>query len=955
MTFADLCSNKSYSSLVHQGSFGKPAREIWVAVWDYLEPFIKQALAGQSVYRENDALRYRKWGPGLPLEVYHTWRYVPIMAQDGSVLGLFNQSMETTEAVLAERRLASMRDVSETMLVNRTVNEYFSSIVEIFENAKKDAPFVLAYSVKQKEAAPLMMQVEISLESTVGVPENHPSAPKSLTLSLPTRGRAAFGPNADRMSSPTLSAISALSSGSGRVYQTAVDGFWPIQKALATRQSVIVDNCHELIQGYEVEEGDPLPVFAIVVPICSDASIDLPDAVLIIGLSPLRPFDHDYEQWVNVIRSQLNTGLVSVKSYEEDARRVEDLARMEKAKTAWFRGAAHDLRSPLTLVKGPLEDLLDTNLTPSQSNMAQTAKRNVDRLLRLINTLMDFSRLEAGRVQGRFVPTDLGAFVQDLAVVFRSAIERMKIRFHVEIQPTDKLVYVDPTLFETILSNLIGNALKYTESGSITVRLTYVDGYADIAVIDTGMGIPQDEIPNVAEWYHRATTAVHAGTQGSGLGLAIVRELLKLHGGELVVTSSTVAENPTGHGSIFTAKVPMAPKETLLEFDHAEAHELGNYGRGIANEAVRWVKDQDWEQSSDGNGGSTVGSGAGSKTSEPLLFGKTDVLLIVDDNVEMRDYIRKIFKSYCTVIEAGNGLEALDIIKKTPPDLILSDMMMPRMSGLELVTEVRRTEESKFIPMIMLSAMTSDDARVDALIAGAEDYLQKPFKPKELLARVHLHMQVGKKRRTLEQLFLEREAQVTLLSDYCPSGIMRANGGGHITYANAAWRQMAGVGPDVDPDTWPNFVDDKTREWLGKAWSEWVASGVKEATFRWRWLSGVTVSGLFIRLDKIDPKLTGLIGCLTDTSYEEERLVEAEKKRLEAEESKQQQELLIDLTSHEIRTPVSAILQCSSLVRENLMSLKEQLRFAAESKRGFLPTRALLEDIDEDLGALDSK
>ena len=137
--------------------------------------------------------------------------------------------------------------------------------------------------------------------------------------------------------------------------------------------------------------ADELAMFAIVVPICSDASIDLPDAVLIIGLSPYRPFDHDYEQWINVIRSQLNTGLVSVKTYEEEARRVEDLARMEKAKTAWFRGAAHDLRSPLTLVKGPIDDLLDSDLNPSQKNSAQMAKRNVDRLLRLINTLMDFT------------------------------------------------------------------------------------------------------------------------------------------------------------------------------------------------------------------------------------------------------------------------------------------------------------------------------------------------------------------------------------------------------------------------------------------------------------------------------------------------------------------------------------------------------------------------------------
>jgi signal transduction histidine kinase/DNA-binding NarL/FixJ family response regulator len=921
---------------------------VWTAIWEYIEPLIEQVWQGTPIYRDNDLLSFHRFGPdGNFLERYHTWRYIPIIGNEGKVLGIFNQSIETTKQVLAERRMATVRELSEHMLVARSTKEYYSSVGEVLSQNAYDAPFALCYSVQQRETENTQVTVDVKLETSVGVPDNHPSAPGGFTLSLPARNRSAFGPNADRMSSPTLSAISALSSGSGRIYHSAEGSSWPISKALASRQCVIVDDCRDLIKGFPLRQWDKLPSAAIVVPICSDSSIDTPEAVLVLGLNSRRPFDADYDNWVHVIRAHLASSLTSVKAYEVESKRLEDNARMEKAKAAWFRGAAHDLRSPLALISGPLDDALDTVLNSDQRNSLVTAKRNVDRLMRLVNALMDFSRLEAGRVEGRFVPIDLGSFVSELAAVFRPAVERMEIQYIVEVAPSDKLVFIDPTLFETVVSNLIGNALKYTESGSITVRLTYGD-FAEVAVIDTGVGIPKDELSSVSEWFHRATTAIHSGTQGTGLGLALAKELLHLHGGELLVSSQTAAESGGGHGSVFTARIPLTPKVITTAPDTSAS--FGAYGKVVANEAMRWVRDPDIDSMTDSTSDSHAGPA--SRLSEGLMFEKSDVIILADDNIDMRDYIKQIFSPYCKVIEAKNGEDALAIATENPPNLIISDLMMPKMNGIELLAAIRQDERTKIVPFVMISAVTGDDARVDALIMGAEDYLPKPFKPKELLARVHLHMQVGKKRAKLEKLYAEREVEIALLSDYCPSGIMRANAEGIITYVNKAWRTAANMTPHEEPNSWVEHVDEETLKRMLALWAEFVRGDQKELRLEWKWSSGRTMAGMFVRLDLISPGMTGILGCLNDITYEEEKIFEAERRRLEAEESRHQQELLIDLTSHEIRTPVSAILQCSSLVKENLVALTDHLKWAGAA--GFKPTKELLADLDEDIEALES-
>ena len=958
--FADH-SNKPYTQIVdHPHSFGQPGAEVWASIWEYIEPLTKSAMSGTPVYREDDLVIYKKYAGDHDLETYFNWSYVPISRIDGVIIGFYNQASDATDKCLAERRLGTIRAMSEQLPITRSTAEYYDSVADVFDQNPFDSPFVLCYSVaEQKNADSGVTTVTATLERTVGVPDGHASAIPHVHFDITKRARFGLsGHTVDRLSSPTLSAISTMSSGSGRHYVTAGGASWPIQKALTTRQCVIVEDCRDLIAGYSIRSWEELPFAAVVVPISGDGSSDMPESVLVMGLNSRRPLDADYDAWLQVIRSQLASSLVSVKAHEAEQRLHDDMMKMERAKSAWFQGAAHDLRSPLTLINGPVEDLLNTELKPAQRHSLHVAKRNIDRLLRLVNTLMDFSRLEAGRVVAKFVPIEFASWVADVAELFRAPAERMGITYKIETVQRDRSVFVDPALFENIVSNLIGNALKYTAEGEIAVKISFTD-CAEVSVHDTGVGIPENEIPHVTDWYNRASTAYTSGVAGTGLGLALVKELLRLHDGDLTITSKVATPDNPGHGSVFTARVPIVGREAVTD---ESTTKFGSYGRSLAKEALGWAKQRNpgTEASSEAGGseshvGSSSNAGSITKTIDTLLFEPDDVILLVDDNSDMREYIRNIFKRYCKVYEASDGEKALEMVDEFKPDLIISDVMMPKMNGLELLTELRNRPATKITPVVLLSAMQGVEARVDALMMGAEDYIEKPFKPRELLARVHLHLHVGKKRAKLEQEFAEREARIALLSDYCPSGIMGADENGIITYGNAAWKSMAGMSQEEDVRNWPQYVTPQTIREILDPWEKFVVGDERELRISWKWLSGIIVNAVFIRLDLVKDGMTGILGCIADVTHEVEKLRDAEERRREAEESKHQQELLIDLTSHEIRTPVSAILQCSSLVKENLIALKDQLRWSASAGHGFKASPELLDDLNEDVDALDSE
>jgi signal transduction histidine kinase len=633
-------------------------------VWESVSGLIDRCLnEGEACYRKDDLLLYRRGPRGHFVEKYHTWSFVPLFDNEtGKVLGMFNPTMETTEAVLAQRRQETLRDVAEQVQLARTTRQFFDGLAEMTARNPKDVPFLLCYSVVGEAGG-----AQLTLESSIGVPKDHPAAPATFDV---------LSSSIDPTSRPV--------SGGTRCVTSYDDAAWPFAQALGSRRSIVVDDCSKIIAGLPLRQWDHLPESAIVVPIWTDTSTGLPRAVLILGLNLLCPLDSAYEDWIHVLGAHLTSSLSSVRAYEAEQQRLLDKERMERAKTAWFQGAAHDIRTPLTLVAGPLEDTLATALTPKQRSSLVLAQRNVARIQRLITSLLDLSRIEAGKLSGRFVPTALGRFVEDLAALFRPAAERRQITFNVELDPSESSVYIDPLLLETVVTNLLSNALKYTEQGEITVRLAY-GSHADIDVIDTGCGIPAGELEAVTDRFHRATTALARGIEGTGIGLALAKEILGLHGGELFIYSQTVEETGGPHGSTFRARIPLVERSSDL--DGPEPASFGAYGKAVAADAMRWKQSDDWlgtpisETPSD--------SERHMVPADVLVFDATDTVLLVDDNRDMRAYIKRIFSPYCNVIEAADGEEALAIARANPPNVILSDMMMPKLDGHGLLVAIR--------------------------------------------------------------------------------------------------------------------------------------------------------------------------------------------------------------------------------------------------------------------------
>jgi signal transduction histidine kinase len=282
----------------------------------------------------------------------------------------------------------------------------------------------------------------------------------------------------------------------------------------------------------------------------SQAGQDRPAGFLVAGLNPFRPYDERYRGFVEVLANQIGSGLGNARAYEAERRRAEALAELDRAKTEFFTGISHEFRTPLTLLQGPIEQLRAHPAVLAAPDVAaelDVAHRNGLRLGRLVNTLLDFSRLQAGRMQARFAPTDLSALTAELAGMFRSAVERAGLAFTVRVE-LDEPVWVDRESWEKIVLNLLSNALKFTFNGGITVGLRRVDTTAVLEVTDTGIGIPAADLDLLFDRFHQVRGARGRSAEGSGIGLALARELAALHGGTIAAASrlGEAARSPSG-------------------------------------------------------------------------------------------------------------------------------------------------------------------------------------------------------------------------------------------------------------------------------------------------------------------------------------------------------------------------------------------------------------------------
>ncbi|WVR09484.1 hypothetical protein IAU60_006552 [Kwoniella sp. DSM 27419] len=943
--------NDAYARSIdkHPDTYGASGPVAYVEVWDALGPLAEKVLNGTPSWREDDfyLLRASKAKGSRLYECYHSWLWSPIFQEDGTVGGLWNTTTETTRRVILDRRLGTVRDLGENISVARNMIEFDSAIKSTFDVNHVDIPFFALYHVQSVTAlAPLdkerqslspddarpeseMSMVSLLCTTSSGIPNGHPSTPSTLSIRVRSNRRGSGnGPPgsespvsvASSLSAPSMSPLSLQDLESSVAAQC-----WPIQKTLETRRLVLVEDCRDLIQGFQIQAWDELPTSAIMVPVANDSDKGIPTAVLVMGLNVRRPFDEDHEAFV------MASGIASVRSTEAEMKRLEEIAALDRAKSVLFSNISHEFRTPLTLIGAPLEDVIGQIQDKKQKELLKLAQSNVRRLNRLVSTLLDVSRLEAGKLEASFQAVNLGENTRELAQMFVGVAEKANLSYTVECDTQARDTYVDPELWEKIVLNLISNAVKYTLHGSISVSLSYEDEAAVLQVSDTGVGIPTTDHAKIGERFHRVHT-VSRSHEGTGIGLALVKDLVKLHGGTLQMTSITKEESrEEKHGSTFRVAIPLGldhvPATSTQKIGEEHKSRRGGYGDDIIREARLWAANLEGSAASSDDATDTVAtsltsSDRGSRGFDPesLYFKPDDVILLVDDSYETRKYVRSIFSPYCKVAEARDGREALEICAAQAPDLIITDVMMPVMDGFELLTKLKASERLKDIPVIMCTARGGDEAKVEGLMAGVDDYLVKPFSARELIARAHIQLILGRERRDLKRAFDEQTAELRAITEFTPVALFRLDEEGKVTFMSPSWYEMSGLSHDQSVDLWATTIKDEYMPNLEKFFARILAPEGDQIEYLedFEFKTGVWASVTILRMNMVSPGLKGILGSVIDITERKQhedaqrlQMVEADERRKEAEEAKRQQELLIDITSHEIRNPISSSMQIS--------------------------------------------
>jgi signal transduction histidine kinase len=685
----------------HPWALGRPVTEVWSEIWKEIGPRIRRVLeTGEASWEETLPLILER--NGYPEETYHTFSYSPLAGPDGENAGMLCVVIEDTGRVLGERQLASLGTLAAALVDANTEEEVFRAI-DCGLSDQKDMPFALTYLFDEAGA-------RLKLVAHSGIEPGHPAACKHMTA----RSR---------------------------------DCPWPIDRILAANGAITVDNLAELFPDRPKGGWDTDPSNARLVPITRKGQ-DTPAGVFIAALNPYRQLDASYSGFLDLIAGQIAASITTAKAYEDERKRAQALTELDRAKTAFFSNVSHELRTPLTLILGPIEDAL-TSQTPPSGEALDMLHRNALRLLKLVNGLLDFVRIEAGRLRGSYEPTDLSLLTRQLASVFRSAMERGGLRLTVECPPLPEPVYVDRDMWEKVVLNLLSNALKSTFEGEIRVSISTDGEAAQLTVADTGTGISESELPHLFERFRRVEGARRRSHEGSGIGLALVKELVEMHGGSIAVKSQL------GAGTTFTVTLPFGQSHLAhgrVVTDAVSPVVLQGSAVAYVREALGWLPGRDRLKDE------ITRAADGDRAQDDITAEEQKpVILLVDDNADMREYLRGLLGGRFEVIPAENGKRALEEAEKQRPDLVLTDVMMPEMDGFALLAALRENPVTGVVPVIMLSARAGEEASIEGLEAGADDYLTKPFTARELVARVEAQLKMARLRKEAS----EQEAALT--------------------------------------------------------------------------------------------------------------------------------------------------------------------------------------------------
>jgi signal transduction histidine kinase len=700
----------------HPNALGQPTAEVWGEIWHILGPQSEMVLNGDgATWNEHLLLPMNR--KGFLEETYFTFSYSPVRDNDGEIGGVLVTCQETTAQVQFQRQLQMLRDLGTNAAMTSAEDACITSAA-ILEKYDIDIPFALLYLVEESGT-------KANLAATAGL-VNYEALGKIQCIDLQKKLET-----------------------------------WPLGKIKAAEGIYVLDNLDKIIGYMPRGQWEALPKTAVILPL-TGAGKPTPYGYLVAGVSPLRVLDDQYKEMYRLAADQIVIGIANACAYQEERKRAEALAEIDKAKTVFFSNVSHEFRTPLTLILGPLEDLLQEALPEHVTKQIDTIHRNAQRMLKLVNSLLDFSRIEAGRVEAVYSATDLAEYTSDLASTFRSAVEKAGIELVVECDQLPESIYVDCEMWEKVVLNLLSNAFKYTFEGKIILRLIWCVDCVKLVVEDTGIGISKNDQKRLFERFYRVQGARSRTHEGTGIGLALIKELVKMHCGSIEVQSEV------DHGSKFTVLIPTGsehlPKDRINGNRTLSSTSIGAIP--YVEESLRWLPDS-LAEINDFNP-----QQASKKIfTEPFSNSKArGRILIVDDNADMREYLYRLLRDKWNVEVRSNGLTALESVLLSPPDLILSDIMMPVMDGIELLHELRANPSTRLIPVILLSARAGEEARIEGLEKGADDYLIKPFSSRELVAKVSAQIEMASIRRQA----LQRENELLKETKKLDESIIKA-------------------------------------------------------------------------------------------------------------------------------------------------------------------------------------
>jgi signal transduction histidine kinase len=878
----------------HPAAMGGSTLDTFAEIWNIIGPMFEGVMTrAEAVGVYDFILPMDRFG--FIEECRFTFSYSPVRDESGGVGGVLVTVSETTARVLSERRMAILRDIAAETAEAATVAEACTTTIEAIASDPADLPFAQLYLLS---ADGRTAELAASTDSTGSAP-----APPGIDLDDPAAP-------------------------------------WPLRAVAVRGEPLVIDGLHDVMRPYTDIIGTAVLDRAMVLPIERPDDAQLA-GFLVAGVSPRLRLDAQYRDFIKLVAHQVGAAIENVRAMQEAKARADALAEIDRAKTIFFSNVSHEFRTPLTLMLAPLDDLLEEAKPGPFREQLEVVHRNALRLLKLVNSLLEFSRIEAGRVDAVYEATDLAASTADLASVFRSAVERAGVKLTVDCPPLDEAVWVDRDMWEKIVLNLVSNAVKFTFDGEIEVSMRRERGEAVLRVRDTGEGIPEREIPNLFTRFHMVRGTRSRTHEGSGIGLALVQELARLHGG------SASAESREGEGSTFTVRIPFGNAHLPQERIEAQRVRPPTSIRSDAfvQEATQWLP-RDAVQTTPAAG---------------MPAGR---VLIADDNADMRDYLRRLLSEHWEVEAVADGIELVRAAIERPADVILTDVMMPGLDGFGVVRELHANEKTRQTPIILLSARAGDEARVEGLDAGAHDYLVKPFSPRELIARVRGHLEQARSRSAemdhTRRLQILTRAAVTINSELSLDEMFASitETARELIGTHQAMTALAAGDEPLDPLTAVAF-SEKYAEWRGATrglsaddLSEVVAGlhvpvrlspAELDSQPRWQRLQGEGPSlrgllaaplagrdGATVGFIHVSEKLSGefdaedeallvQLAQLASVAIENARLYEELQKANRAKD-----EFLATL-SHELRTPMTATLGWASMLA-NPSGLSDETR-----------------------------